>query len=235
MTELRARAPPGGQTTSRRAGPHLLTVALPAVGPPGNTVRADRHRTGYRDPHSSCRRICTPRPISRRYLLRTLLSHALALLAATGLLATVPVTMAAQEAPARQTITIHEERVGDGPCDFLVERTVDGTVALVPSIDAAGNLVLAIAPVTLHGALTNPATGKSVELRWVRSNGMVDFGHDDETTTVAWALDGHFFRGHEGGRTYLTMTLPLDGGERLAFEAGQHSADPWTHACGLLA
>jgi hypothetical protein len=163
------------------------------------------------------------------------LSHALALLAATGLLATVPITTAAPEAPATQTITIHDQRAGDGPCGFLVERTLDGTVALVPTIDVAGNLVLAIEPVMLHGTLTNPATGKSVELRWVSSNGMVDFGHDDETTTVAWALDGHFFRGYPGGRTDLTMTLPLDGAERLAFESGQRSADPWSHVCGLLA
>jgi hypothetical protein len=145
-----------------------------------------------------------------------------------------PITVAAQVAPATQTITIHDTRSGDGPCGFLVERTLDGTVAVVPSIDAAGNLVLAIEPVTLHGTLSNPATGKSVELRWVRSNDVVDFGYDAETTTVAWALEGHFFRGYPGGRTDLTMSLPVDGAERLAFESGQRSSDPWTHVCGLL-
>jgi len=149
--------------------------------------------------------------------------------------ATIPIAVEAEDASAPQTITIHDERAGDGPCGFLVERTLDGTVALVPSIDATGNLVLAIEPATLHGTLTNPATGKTVALRWVRSNGVVDFGYDGTTATVALALDGHFFRGRDGERTDLTMTLPLNGAERLAFEPGQRSADPWSHVCGLLA
>jgi hypothetical protein len=106
-----------------------------------------------------------------------------------------PITVAAQVAPATQTITIHDTRSGDGPCGFLVERTIEGTVAVVPSIDAAGNLVLAIEPVTLHGTLSNPATGKSVDLRWIRPNGVLGFGQDGGTMTVAWLLDGHFFRG----------------------------------------
>jgi hypothetical protein len=149
--------------------------------------------------------------------------------------ATMPIAVDAEAASAPQTITIHDERSGDGPCGFLVERTLDGTVALVPSIDVAGNLILLIEPVTLHGTLSNPATGKAVELRWVRSNGVVDFGYDGTTTTVALALDGHFFRGYDGGRTDLTMMLPVDGAERLVFEVGQRSADPWSHVCGLLA
>ena len=149
--------------------------------------------------------------------------------------ATMPIAVDAEAASAPQTITIHDERAGDGPCGFLVERTLDGTVALVPSIDATGNLVLAIEPITLYGTLINPATGKSVALDWVRSNGVVDFGYDGTTATVALALDGHFFRGRDGERTDLTMTLPLNGAERLAFEPGQRSADPWSHVCGLLA
>ena len=145
-----------------------------------------------------------------------------------------PITVAAQVAPATQTITIHDARSGDGPCGFLVERTLDGTVAVIPSIDAAGNLVLAIEPVTLHGTLSNPATGKSVDLRWIRPNGVLGFGQDGGTMTVAWLLDGHFFRGKDNGRTDLTMSLPVDGAERVAFEPGQQSSDPWTHVCGLL-
>ena len=73
--------------------------------------------------------------------------------------ATMPIAVDAEAASTPQTITIHDERAGDGPCGFLVERTLDGTVALVPSIDATGNLVLAIEPVTLSGTLINPATG----------------------------------------------------------------------------
>ena len=149
--------------------------------------------------------------------------------------ATMPIAVEAEAASVPQAITIHDERAGDGPCGFLVERTLDGTVALVTSIDATGNLVLAIEPVTLYGTLINPATGKSVALDWVRSNGVVDFGYDGKTTTIALALDGHFFRGRDGQRTDLAMTLPVDGAERLAFEPGQRSADPWSHVCGLLA
>lgn len=163
------------------------------------------------------------------------LSRALALVALTGLLATLPLTAVAQEAPVAQTMTIHDVRSGNGPCGFPVERTIAGTIEIVPSIDSAGNLVLAVEPVTLHGTLSNPASGKSVELRWIRPNGVLGFGHDGRTTTVTWLLDGHFFRGYDNARTDLTMTLPVDGAEQVAFEPGQRSTDPWTHVCGLLA
>jgi hypothetical protein len=152
-----------------------------------------------------------------------------------GIGAILPAAVKAEEAPAAQTIMIRDTRSGDGPCGFAVERTIEGTVALVPSIDAAGDLVLAIEPVNLHGTLTNPATGKSVELRWIQPNGAIDFGRDGKTTTVALLLDGHFFRGYDIGRTDLTMSLPADGAEHVTFEPGKRYSDPWTHVCGLLA
>jgi len=162
-------------------------------------------------------------------------SPTVAFLALTGLLAAMPITAAAEEALAGQTMTIQDVRTGDGPCGFTVERSIEGKVEIVPSIDTGGTLVLAIEPVTLHGLLSNPATGKSVELHWIRSNGVLGFGQDGGTTTVAWLLDGYFFRGYDGGRTDLTMALPIDGADIVAFEPGQRSADPWTHVCGLLA
>jgi len=149
--------------------------------------------------------------IRSRAVVAPALVPALAFVALTALLAAHPIAVAAAEAPTAQTITIHDARSGDGPCGFVVERTIDGTVALIPSIDAAGNLVLEIEPVTLHGTLTNPATGKSVDLRWVQSNGVTGFGQDSGTMTVTWALDGHFLRGYDRGRTDLTMALPVDG------------------------
>jgi hypothetical protein len=161
--------------------------------------------------------------------------HAVALLLLMSLLAAFPGATAAAEAQAPQTIAIHDVRSGDGPCGFTVERTIEGTVALLPSIDAAGTLVLAIEPVTLHGMLTNPATGKSVELRWIQPNGLLDFARDGRTMTVRVALDGHFFRGYDTGSTDLTMALPVDGAEPVAYEPGQRAADPWSHVCGLLA
>jgi len=161
-------------------------------------------------------------------------AHGLALAVLLGLLATFPAT-AAEEAPSSQTIAIHDVRSGDGPCDFLVERTIEGTVRLQPSIDSAGNLVLAIEPVTLHGMLSNPATGKSVELHLIQPNGVLGFGHDNGTMMVSMALEGHFFRCYDPGRTSLTMALPADGAERVIYEAGQLAADPWSHVCGLLA
>jgi hypothetical protein len=152
-----------------------------------------------------------------------------------GIVATMPLASAAEEAPAAQTIAIHDQRTGDGPCGFAVERAIDGTVQIVPSIDAAGDLVLSIEPVSLSGTLTNPATGKTVDLRWIRSNGVIDFGENGQTTTVALLLDGYFFRGYDSGRTDLTMSLPADGAEQVTFEPGQRATDPWTHVCGLLA
>jgi hypothetical protein len=50
--------------------------------------------------------------------------------------ATMPIAVDAEAASAPQapqTITIHDTRSGDGPCGFLVERTLDGTVASSPA------------------------------------------------------------------------------------------------------
>ncbi len=153
-----------------------------------------------------------------------------------GMLAALPVaTLAHSVTPEEQTLTIHDARTGTGPCGFAVQRDVEGTVAVTPSIDDAGNLTLAIEPVDLRGTLVNPANGKSVDLRWITQNGKAGFGADGSTTEVALALTGHFVRGYDAARTDLQMDLPADDAEVLAFEAGVRSTDPWTHICGLLA
>lgn len=142
---------------------------------------------------------------------------------------------AASPATPPQTISIHDTRSGDSPCGFSVERTIEGAVELAPSLDADGNLVLTIAPVSLHGTLTNPANDKAVELNWVQPTGSVSFRDDGQHTIVTWLLNGYFFRGYDDARTDLSMTLPADGAERASFAPGVRSPDPWTHVCAMLA
>lgn len=134
-----------------------------------------------------------------------------------------------------QLLTIEDSRTGTGPCGFAVQRDIEGTVAVTPRIDDAGNLMLAIAPVTLHGTLTNPANGTAVEVRWIRQNGTTHVAADGATMEVGLALTGHFVRGYDDARADLGMDLPADSAELLVFEAGVRSEDPWTHICGLLA
>jgi hypothetical protein len=143
-------------------------------------------------------------------------------------------TLADSVVPEGQTITIHDSRTGTGPCGFAVEREILGTMIVTPSIDDAGNLMLAFTPADLHGSLVNPANGKSVALRWIKPNGASLFTADSKTTAVGLALTGHFAGGYETSRTGLQMTMPADSAEVLKFEAGVASEDPWTHICGLL-
>lgn len=151
-------------------------------------------------------------------------------------LAAVPVTTVANPVTQEeQTIAIHDSRTGTGPCGFAIQRDIAGTVAVTPSIDDAGNLMLALAPVDLHGILANPANGKSVDLRWIRQNGKTHVEADGSTMAVGLALTGYFVRGYDDARTDLEMDLPADSAEILAFEAGGRAEDPWTHICGLLA
>jgi hypothetical protein len=163
-------------------------------------------------------------------------SRTLLLVSLTCVLATLPATTFADPvAQDEQTITIHDSRIGTGPCGFAIQREVKGTVAVTPNIDDAGNLMLAIEPVDLRGIVANPTNGKSVELHWIRQNGKSHFVADGETTVVGFALTGHFFRGYDNARADLEMTLPADNAEVVTFEAGVRSEDPWAHICGLLA
>jgi hypothetical protein len=151
-------------------------------------------------------------------------------------LAAVPVaTLADPVMQEEQTLTIRDSRSGTGPCGFAVQRDIAGTVAVTPSIDDAGNLMLAIEPVDMHGILANPVNGKTVDLRWIRQNGKARVEADGSTMAVGLALTGYFFRGYDDARIDLAMDLPADNAEVVAFEAGVHSEDPWTHICGLLA
>lgn len=151
------------------------------------------------------------------------------------LLAAIPVA-AAPEGATPQKVVVSDSRTGTGPCGFAVQRDLHGEVSITPSIDGAGNLVMKIERISLKGSLTNPANGKSIDLRWVDQNGIVDFTVDGTTTSVAVALTGHFFRHYyDGGEVELSMDLPADGVETLNFTAGESAVDAWTNMCGLLA
>lgn len=166
------------------------------------------------------------RSFSPRYLL---------LAGLVALSAAVPVAAAPEDA-ATQTINVEDSRTGTGPCGFAVQRDMWGTIKITPTVDDAGNLVMSVARVSLRGALSNPANGKSVDLRWVDQNGVMGFAVDGSTTSVAIALTGTFLRGYDDiGDTALSMDLPADGVETLTFAVGEPSGDPWAHVCGLLA
>ncbi len=166
------------------------------------------------------------RSFSPRYLL---------LVGLVALSTAVPVA-AAQENAATQTINVEDSRTGTGPCGFAVQRDMHGTVKITPTVDDAGNLVMSVDRVSLRGTLSNPANGKSVELRWVDQNGIVGFAVDGSTTSVAIALTGRFLRDYDDmGDAALGMNLPSNGAETLTFAAGEPSRDPWAHVCGLLA
>lgn len=135
-----------------------------------------------------------------------------------------------------QTLAVDDSRTGDGPCGFAVRQDIEGTIPVTTSLDGTGHLVLVIEAADLQGKLTNPANGKSIELRWVTQNGKAGFNMDGPTTTMAVALTGYFLRGYADiSRGDLPMDLPADGAELAAFEAGAHSADPWAQVCGQLA
>jgi hypothetical protein len=134
-----------------------------------------------------------------------------------------------------QTIEVADSRTGDGPCGFPVQRDIAGSVEVVPTIDASGNLVLTVDPVSLHGSLTNPANGKSVELKWVEQNSDAVLAANGTDATVSLALTGRIFRGYDVAPSAVALNLPADGAELVEFEPGGRSQDAWAHVCGLLA
>jgi hypothetical protein len=152
-----------------------------------------------------------------------------------GLLVTALPAMAEPADPATQQLSIEDIRTGSAPCGFPIRRDVRGTVEIASKIDEAGNLAISIVEVNLGGALVNPATGKAVELKWVRENGHVSLEEDGAGVTLALSLTGDFLRGYDIGSTDLPMHLPADGAPLVNGKPGQRSTDPWTHVCGLLA
>ncbi len=161
-----------------------------------------------------------------------LLTGLFALLALASGMATATATDAEPLEP--QTIHITDTGTGDGPCGFEIQHDLDGEFKVTPVIDDSGALVLSIQPLSLHGTLTNPANGASVELKWVCQNGMVSFDFNGSSTDVSLPLIGHLMRGYDTADSKVEMNLPANGVEPLTFEPGQHSPDPWAHVCGLL-
>jgi hypothetical protein len=138
--------------------------------------------------------------------------------------------------PAAQTLAIHDTRTGTGPCGFAVRRDLAGSVSVIPRVDAAGNLVLAVEAASLRGTLTNPATGRTLDLGRVAQSGAAGFASTGGGETLTLALAGEIARAAgDGARTGLAMELPGDGAGRVAYVAGARADDPWSHACGLLA
>lgn len=152
-----------------------------------------------------------------------------------SILLTVPVTAAAEQPFDAQEITITDTRSGSGPCGFAVQRDLEGTIQVAPRIDEAGQLVLTVGKVDLRGRLTNPANGKTVDIRWVQHNSDIGFVANGATIDVMLGLDGRLFRGYDAGHSTLAMDLPSDGAELLVFTPGTRHEDPWAHVCGLLA
>jgi hypothetical protein len=155
------------------------------------------------------------------------------LVALIGLAIAVPA--AAQPDPeVGQTMAIADVRTGDGPCGFAVKRTVNGQIAVTPSLDQTGHMVLEVTRVNLHGSLTNPDNGKMVEIKWVNTNGSVGLETTQSATRIALSLTGHLFRGYDMSPSALDMSLPADGAALIDFEPGGPATEPWAHVCGML-
>lgn len=152
-----------------------------------------------------------------------------------GTLLPAQVVTASDQTFDTQEIAISDTRTGTGPCGFKVQRDLEGTVSVTPRIDDDGHLALTINEVQLVGTLSNPANGKSAEIRWVHQNEYVSIVADGTTTEVLLGLDGTLSRGYDSGRSSLTMGLPLDGADLVEFTAGERADDPWTHVCSSLA
>jgi hypothetical protein len=134
-----------------------------------------------------------------------------------------------------QRVAVTDSRTGDAPCGFAVQRDLAGSVHITPTIDDAGNLVLAIDEINLQGTLTNPANGASVTIMWVHQNGALSVVADGHGTDLLLGLEGMLFRGYDTARAELAMSLPGDGGSLVSFSPDDHADDPWAHVCGLLA
>ncbi|MDP9473622.1 MAG: hypothetical protein M3Q71_23670 [Chloroflexota bacterium] len=161
-------------------------------------------------------------------------AYSLLLVGLVALLATLPAAAAQKDGgPAVQTLTIRDTRTGTGPCGFAVQRDIDGTVAVTPSLDDAGILTLAIDQIDLRGHFVNPANGKSVVLTQVKRNGHVSLDTDGSTTAVALALTGHVFPGYDDSRIDLALGQP-GGGVGFAFAPEEHAEETWGRVCELL-
>ena len=157
-------------------------------------------------------------------------------LAGLAALMTALPAAAAPDGSAAQTVAVDDSRTGTGPCGFTVQRDLHGTVEISPSVDAAGNLVMAIDRVNLRGELTNLANGKTVDLWLMDQSVTVGLAGNGSPSSIELPLTGRYLRKYDDpGNGLLTMDMPADGASLLPFVAGKPASDPWTHVCGLLA
>lgn len=162
-------------------------------------------------------------------------AHVLLLAGLIALAAALPVAAAQKgDGAAVQTLTIRDTRTGTGPCGFAVQRDIDGTVAVIPSLDDAGILRLAIERVDLRGRFVNPANGKSVALSQVKRNGQISLGVDGSTTALDLALIGHVFSGYEDARIELAMGQPVGAAPGFSLAREKGAAETWDRVCKLL-
>lgn len=131
-------------------------------------------------------------------------------------------------------IQVQHSQSGDGPCGFSIQRDLEGTVRVTPSLDDQGNLVLMIDDVQLSGTLTNLENNQVVEIRWVRQDGSVGSEFNGSATTIMLQLVGSVNRGYDSADSTITMDLPLDGAETISFVTDGQNAKAWAHVCALL-
>lgn len=154
------------------------------------------------------------------------------LLLALGAIVT-PVS-ATQDPTEPTVIPVQHSQSGTGPCGFTIEREVEGTLSVTPSLDGEGNLVLMIEDVELHGTITNPANDRVVEIRWVRQQGSVGFEYHGSSSSVLLQLVGSVDRGYDTANAELTMDLPSDVAETIPFVPQGPNREAWAHVCGFL-
>ena len=131
-------------------------------------------------------------------------------------------------------IPLQHSQSGTGPCGFTIQRDLEGTVSVTPSMDDEGNLVLKIEDVQLHGTITNPANDRVVEIRWARQHGTVGFDYGEGSANVVLGLRGSLNRGYDSGNTELTLDLPSDLAETIPFVPQGNNREAWSHVCAFL-
>ncbi|HEV2121875.1 MAG TPA: hypothetical protein VGW38_03750 [Chloroflexota bacterium] len=141
---------------------------------------------------------------------------------------------AAQDAAEPTVIPVQHSQSGTGPCGFTIQRDLEGTVSVTPTLDGQGNLVLMIEDVDLTGTITNPENSRVVEIQWVRQGGMVGFQFEGGTSNVLLELVGTLNRGYDTADTELTMDLPSDVAETIPFVPQERNEEAWAEVCSFL-
>ncbi len=158
----------------------------------------------------------------------------LSILLLSGLFLAVPNWAATAQTTESIVIPVKDSRSGDGPCGFTIHRDLEGSVSITPSLDDDGNLVLTVEDVDLHGVLSNPDNGQSVEIQWVQQNGSFGFDSNGSSTNIHLQLTGTVNRGYDTADSELALHLPLDGAETTTFVPEGRNIETWAHVCATL-